>query len=229
VLFDVTQGAIRKVVRSGAPWQLNHVVSREIVVTRTGKIYTYRGAEEAKWHDLENEVWVYDIATGEHKPTGQRLKGGFWNGQAQTRDRNTVYLSTVSGELYVLNVARETFSHLGYFLDAADADGASRYRVKYLYGISLTSAQDAVVGVPIIAATSASGARTFRSRLTSYSVAQRKFTALVDLDAAVLTGSDHRDGNGNLYMTAFDWDTNCRLAVLKPALANGGGSRAVEK
>ena len=106
-------------VAPGIPWQRNHVVSREILVTRTGKVYTYRGSEDPEYRDLENEVWVYDIARDTFSATGQVLKGGFWSGKAETRDRSTVYMSTVSGELYAFDVARERFSHLGQFIDPA--------------------------------------------------------------------------------------------------------------
>jgi hypothetical protein len=44
VLFDVARGSTRKVVQAN-PWQLHRAVSREIVVTRKGKIFSYRGPE----------------------------------------------------------------------------------------------------------------------------------------------------------------------------------------
>ena len=223
VLFDVAQGTLRNVV-SGIPWQLDHAVSREVVVTRKGKVYTYRGSEDSKWRELANEVWVYDLATGESKPTGQWLKGGFWNGQAETRDRNTIYLSTVSGELYVLDVEREIFSHAGHFIVGADFRSARQYRVRYLFGISLSAAEDAVLGVPIVAPTMGSELDATRSPLTSYSVAEHTFATQLDMDTEVFTGSNHRDSQGNLYMAAFDWNTNCKLAVLKPPLDPSGAA-----
>ena len=110
VLIDVKTGSVKKVV-PGIPWELDRMVSREVVVTRTGKVYTYRGPEDPSLREMTNEVWCYDLATGAMSQTGQRLRGGFWNGQAVTRDRGTIYLSTVSGELYKLDV-RSGNSHI---------------------------------------------------------------------------------------------------------------------
>jgi hypothetical protein len=217
VLFDLTTNSVRKVV-PGIPWELNHTVSREIVATRDGKVYTYRGPEEPEYRDLEDEVWVYDIAKDEMKGTGQSLVGGFWNGKTETRDRNTVYLSTVSGELYALDVASGTFSHLGYFIDPSDADDADAFRVRYLYGITLTAFETSIIGVPIIATTLGTDTDTDHARLTTYDIANRSFSKGADFDVSVFTGSDHRDRSGTIYMTAFDWDHNCKLALLQPTV-----------
>ncbi|MDQ1290170.1 MAG: hypothetical protein QG622_3736 [Actinomycetota bacterium] len=214
VLFDPRENTVRKVV-PGIPWQLNRMVSREIVVTRTGKVYTYRGPEDPDLRETTNEVWVYDIGADTMTATGQLLKGGFWNGQAVTRDRNTIYLSTVSGELYSLDVSRGTFTSLGPFLDKADRDGPGKYHINYFYGISLDARGTALVGLPLIGSTA--GAKDYATRLTSYSIPKNRFTKLLDTDVEVFTGSNHRDRSGNLYLAAFDWDHNCNLAVLTPA------------
>jgi hypothetical protein len=215
VLIDVAHEKVNKVV-PGIPWALNHMVSREIVVTRTGRVYTYRGAEDPAYRNLQNQVWVYDLSTGKMAKTGQLLKGGFWNGQAQTKDRNTVYLSTVSGELYALDVAKGTFTDLGYFIDPADSSGSKKYRVNYLYGISLNAAESALIGMPILTPTSGPDV----TRMTTYSIPGKSFTRQSDAAIDVFTGSNHRDAAGNLYLASFDWDlTHCRLAVLKPLRA----------
>ncbi len=213
VLFDVKRKKVSKVVK-GIPWQLNHMVSREIVVTPQGKVYTYRGPEDPALRNDRNEVWVYDLATGRMKKTGQSLKGGFWNGQAVTRDGSKIYLSTVSGQLYVLNTRRGTFSNLGYFMDPADSRGPEKYRVQYLYGISLNTAGDALVGLPIITPTAGDGATI--TRLTSYNIARKTFTKKLDATKTVFTGSNTRDRAGNIYLASFEWDHACRLAVLRP-------------
>jgi hypothetical protein len=213
VLFDLAQGVVSKVVR-GIPWQLNHVVSREIVVTRKGKVYTYRGSEDPSLRENKNEVWVYDLATGAMTRTGQLLKGGFWNGQARTPAGDKIYLSTVSGELYVLDVEKGAFTGLGHFMDPIDYRATKKYRVQYLYGISLTAAGDAVVGLPIIAPTAGKGGASV-TRLTSYNIARKLFAKQVDAAVTVFTGSNHRDGAGYVYMAAFEWDHACKLAILK--------------
>jgi hypothetical protein len=189
-------------------------VSREILVTRQGKVYMYRGSEDPSLRANKNEVWVYDLKTGKMKKTGQWLKGGFWNGQAQTADRKKIYVSTVSGQLYVLNTQKGTFSSLGHFMDSATYRSPEKYRVQYLYGISLNKAGDALVGLPIIAPTVGDGDAI--TRLTSYNIARKTFTRKLEPKATVFTGSNTRDRAGNIYQAAFEWDHDCRLAVLRP-------------
>jgi hypothetical protein len=218
VLFDVEHGSVRKVV-PGIPWQVNHVVSREIVVTNQGLIYTYRGAEEPEGRDLENEVWAYDIAADLMRPTGYKLKGGFWNGQTETRDRSTIYLSTIAGELYALDTASERFTHLTQFI-APERVANGGYGVRELYGITLSDAEDAIVGVPIIAQNAGLARDTGMSSATVYDLAQRTLHEQFAPDIKVFTGSDHRDSQGNIYMAAFNWTTSCRLAILTPVPTN---------
>jgi hypothetical protein len=215
VLIDVRTETVTKVV-PGIPWELNRMVSREVVVTRTGKVFTYRGPEDPSLRAMTNEVWCYDLATGVMSQTGQSLHGGFWNGQAITRDRNSIYLSTVSGELYKLAVRSGTFTHLGHFVDTADHSGPDQFRVAYLYGISLSPGEQELLGVPIVYPTAESSEADAATRLTSYSVPRDTFTKRRDFDTIAFTGSNHRDRRGNVYMAAFDWNTNCKLVVLKP-------------
>lgn len=214
VLFDLATQRVRKVV-PGIPWAENEYVSREIVVTRKGKVFMYRGPEEPNYRSQTHEIWAYDIARDTTTHTGQMLKAGFWNGQAQTKDRGKIYLATVSGELYVLDVETERFTDLGMFIDPYDYRGYRHFRVHYLYGISLTAAEDTIVGVPII--TSNYGNGSDRTRLVTYNIANRTFAKKgSDMARAVFTGSNHRDKAGRIYMAAFDWDTNCYLAAITP-------------
>ena len=48
----------------------------------------------------------------------------------------------LSGELYVLDVERETFTHLAHFADD--------HVVRYLFGIALSAAEDFVIGAPLL-------------------------------------------------------------------------------
>lgn len=214
VLFDPRS---RQVVRTvpGIPWELNRVVSREIVVTRTGKVYTYRGPEDPTLSADENEVWEYDIATDTMRATGHKLTGGFWNGQAISADRERIYLSTVSGQLYRLDVADGTFTSLGYLIDAKDHDGPAQYRIGYLYGIGLTADEEQIVGLPIIVPTAEENGEA-PTRLMTYGIRTGRVTRHQDAARIVFTGSNHRDCHGNFYQAAFDWDHNPYLAVLSP-------------
>jgi hypothetical protein len=100
----------------GIPWRLGNPLSWEVVVTKKSKIYTYRGTEDPAQRDEVHRIWVYDPKTNESTETAYTATGGFWNGQTWTRDGNTIYLSTVNGELYKLDVGTEVFTYLGYFL-----------------------------------------------------------------------------------------------------------------
>jgi hypothetical protein len=123
----------------------------------------------------------------------------------------------VSGELYRLDVRSEQFTHLGAFIDGSDYAAREQYRVHYLYGIALSASEDALVGVPLLSP--ASDEHRFVPRLTQYDLASGKFVAQpLRFEADVLTGSHNRDRRGNLYWSAFDWNTNASLAVLVPAI-----------
>ncbi|GAB3248941.1 hypothetical protein [Kineosporia babensis] len=213
ILFDPATNTIKKTV-TGIPWAMNKMVSREIVVTRTGKIYTYRGPEDPSLRENTNPVWVYDIATGSFTNTGVSLKGGFWNGQAVTADRNKIYLSTVTGNLYRLDVATGAFTALGSFIDPVDYNHAKKFRVMYFYGIEMTADEKQILGWPIISPTAGSGGGG--TRLVSYSIPNNKATKQFDSPIAAFTGSNHRDPQGRFYQAAFDWDHNCKLSILTP-------------
>ncbi len=213
VLYDLALNKVRKVVPS-VPWKLNSVVSREIVVTKTGKVYTYRGPEDPALRDSTNEVWSYDLVTGTTTHTGQLLKGGFWNGQAVSKDRSKIYLSTVSGNLYRLDVATGTFTALGALIDPADANGSLKYKVSYLYGIGMTADEKKILGWPII--TPSVGSGDSPTRLMGYDVGTKVVSKYIDGAYQAFTGSNHRDSAGNFYQAAFDWDHNCHLAIWSP-------------
>eukprot|EP00666_Eupelagonemidae_sp_cell4sb_P004812 gene4812-14784_t len=69
-------------------------------------------------------------------PIAFNYSGGFWSGQTRTQDGDTIYVSTVLGKLYRLDVAADRWSDLGPFLP--EAEYARGTRATYLYGISLT-------------------------------------------------------------------------------------------
>jgi len=216
VLIDPKDHSVRKVV-DGIPWQLNHNVSREILVTKAGKIYTYRGPEEPEYRDEENEVWVYDL-NHLNEPahgTGQVLTGGFWNGLAETKRRNTVYLNTVSGELYKFDVRTETFTHLTHFIDDETIDEDKGW-VRYLYGITLTPDESRIVGVPFLNFDPGPHEGEWSTRAVTYNLCDGSFETQFESDTPVFTGSSNIDRKGNIYMAAFNWSTDAKLGVLKP-------------
>jgi hypothetical protein len=212
VIIDLDARSVRETT-GGIPWELGRMVSREILVTSTGSIFTCRGPENPDEEAVDNPVWRYDSRTRVTSPTGVATRGGFWNGQATTTDGRSIYFSTVSGELYVLDVLTETIDHLGHFRAPTDNDPDGTTSVRYLYGISLSADEDLVVGAPIVAAADALGRRVV-PHLVTYAIATGTFRSHGRFDADVVTGSNHRDSDGNIYVAAFGGEHGCRLAVL---------------
>ncbi len=145
MLFDTVGNRVQTIVR-GIPWQEGNPLSREIVATRQGRIYTYRGTEEPRHRARRHAIWVHDLATGENRPTSHTATGGFWNGQSGTRDGETIFLSTVNGELYRLATASGQVTPLGHFLPKAEVDAGAR--IDQLYGITLSADETTIYGVP---------------------------------------------------------------------------------
>lgn len=210
VLFDVRRNRVRQVV-GGIPWRLGNPLSREIVATKTGKIYTYRGTEDPAQRDEVHHVWAYDLKTNAMAETAATATGGFWNGQTATRDGGTIYLATVNGELYRLDVATGVFTSLGLFLPKQEI--AAGEQVDQLYGITLSADETRIYGIP----------RRHRARgsnLYAYDIASGTVDLVGALEPAVYAGSDMRDARGNIYFGRFGTGTafegKARLAIVHP-------------
>jgi outer membrane protein assembly factor BamB len=211
VLFDYKHGRVQQIV-PGIPWRLGNPLSREVVVTKKGKIYTYRGTEDPAQRDKVHRIWAYDLKTNASTETAYTATGGFWNGQTWTRDGETIYLATVNGELYRLDVETEVFTHLGHFLPKEEY-GAG-VRVDSLYGITLSADEKRIYGIP---RRSGSGG----SNLYSYEIAAGAVTLVGQLEPAIYTGSHTRDSQGNIYFARFgdgeSWEGKARLAIVHPS------------
>ncbi|MBV8193162.1 MAG: PQQ-like beta-propeller repeat protein [Alphaproteobacteria bacterium] len=213
VLFDTKEARVQRVI-PGIPWRLGNPLSREVVATKKGKIYSYRGTEDPAQRDEVHGIWAYDLETNRSIETAFTATGGFWNGQTSTRDGGTIYLATVNGELYKLDVDTEAFTHLGHFLP--ENEYAAGERVSSLYGITLSADEKRIYGIP-------RRSRAGGSNLYSYEIATGAVTLVGQLDPAVYTGSHMRDSHGNIYFARFgdghSWEGNARLAILhEPAL-----------
>ena len=193
ILFDVSQDPAPKVV-PGIPWRRGNPLSREIVATRPGKIYTYRGTEDPAQRTQSHRVWVHDLVAGTNQPTQYSATGGFWNGQTATRDGETIFLSTVNGELYRLDSRDGRFTHLGHFLPRAEIDGGDR--IEQLYGITLSIDESRLYGVP-------RRKRSKEANVYAYEIATSTVTLVERLDPAIYTGSHMRDSRGAVYFGRF--------------------------
>jgi hypothetical protein len=207
VLYDLETGQVKRV--QGIPWAYEHVVSREIVVTKTGKVYIRRGPEQLQDAAFSDPVWRYDIATDTMLQTSYDMTGGFWNGQAVTKDRNKVYVSGVLGQLYMLDVPTDTWQYLGYMLP--DAEYVAGNRINYNYGMALSPDETKLYWVPSIPS---GPANLYEFDLTT------RTTGLVQCaigNNQIYTGSNVTDSAGNVYMSSFDaWQGHPRLMVLTP-------------
>ncbi|HEY4165438.1 MAG TPA: hypothetical protein VGM96_01640 [Reyranella sp.] len=208
VLFDYARRQVTTV--PGIPWHLGNSLSREIVATKQGKIFTYRGTEDPAQRAESHPIWVYDLGTGINKPTRYSATGGFWNGQARTRDGETIYLSTVNGELYRLDTGRDVITRLGHFLPNAEVDAGER--IDQLYGITLSADEKRIYGVP----------RRHRSKdatLYAYDIAAGTVRPVGLLETAIYAGSDVRDSHGTIYMGRFGdadhWEGKAGLAIIR--------------
>lgn len=210
VLFDTRDVRVQQIV-PGIPWRRGNPLSREIVATKQGRIYTFRGTEEPRHRDRRHAIWVHDLATGETGPTSHTAAGGFWNGQSATRDGETIFLSTVNGELYRLDTATGGVLHLGHFLPRAEYDAGER--IDQLYGITLSADETRIYAVP-------RRNRSKESNLYAYEIATGTVTLAARLEPALYAGSHVRDSRGNLYLGRFgsgqSSEGNAGLAVLAP-------------
>jgi hypothetical protein len=211
ILFDASRGLAPKVV-AGIPWREGNPLSREIVATKQAKIYTYRGTEEPAQRAQSHRVWVHDLKAGTNQPTPQSATGGFWNGQSASRDGESIFLSTVNGELYRLDTRAGRFTHLGHFLPRAELEGGER--IDQLYGITLSMDERLIYGVP-------RRSRAKDAHLYAYEIATGTVTLLAKLEPAIYTGSHMRDSRGNIYFGRFgdghSSEGKAALVVLHPA------------
>lgn len=214
VLFDTSavRGAIRvQQIVPGIPWREGNPLSREIVATKQGRIYTYRGSEEPRHRARRYAIWVHDLASGENRPTPHSASGGFWNGQSGTRDGETIFLSTVNGELYRLDTASGRFTHLGHLLPKPEVEAGAR--INQLYGITLSADETRIYAVP-------RRNRSRESNLYAYEIATGTVTLAGKLEPALYAGSHVRDSRGNLYLGRFGTERasqgNAGLAILTP-------------
>jgi outer membrane protein assembly factor BamB len=215
VLFDTRHGRLQRIV-PGIPWQLGNPLSREIVATTKGKIYTYRGTEDPAQRDEVHRIWAYDLKTNTNAETAFTATGGFWNGQTKTRDGRAIYLTTVNGELYRLDVETEAFTHLGHFLPKEEY--AAGERVVTLYGITLSADEKRIYGIP-------RRSRAGGSNLYSYEIATGAVTLVGALEPAVYAGSNLRDSRGKVYFARFGdghaWEGKVRLVIVDPSATGG--------
>jgi hypothetical protein len=210
ILFDHKHGRVQQIV-PGIPWRLGNPLSREVVATRKGKIYTYRGTEDPPQRNEVHRIWVHDLTSKASTETAYTATGGFWNGQTWTRDGATIYLATVNGELYRLDVETEVFTHLGHFLPQQEY--AAGVRVNSLYGITLSADEKRIYGIP-------RRSRSSGSNLYSYEIATGAVTLVGALESAVYTGSHMRDSRGNIYFARFgdgqSSEGKARLVIVHP-------------
>lgn len=202
VMFNIKDNRVEKVI-SGIPWSLGNPLSREIVVGKDGKIYTYRGTEDPALREKEYNMWVYDTKTDEMKKTDYKASGGFWNGQAASHNDGKIYLSTVNGDLYMLNTEKGKLEYLTHFLPEEEVKMGKK--ITYMYSITLSKDGKKIYGIPSVN----------NGNLYQYSIDSKKVSMVKEIENAIFTGSNIKDSKGNLYFAKFaPWEGKCRLLVV---------------
>jgi hypothetical protein len=186
----------------GIPWELWHVISREIIPTKYGKIYTARGNELPSNNTGNNPVWVYDLAAKRFSMTSYTIYGGYISGAMTTTDGERVYLTTSNGELFVLQTATGAIAHLTHFL--TQAEYASGKRIEFLWGMAMSSNDRKIFGINSLSGT-----------LYEYDIASGVVARLQELGSGYYTGVGMHDSRGNIYFAGFNTDmSNVRLEIL---------------
>lgn len=146
-IFDVRNGTMLNVVK-GIPWKVAHnVISREIVVTKTGVVYLYRGAEKHEYRNESHSIWRYDLNSGAEasRETDFKSTGGMWIGQARTKDDKFIYVSAVYGQVYRLDVDADSWSYVGYMRPQSNFDTDHDYAI--VSGFALSPDEKSLYGV----------------------------------------------------------------------------------
>ena len=207
ILFDYVNDTIFRKVE-GIPWQSGNPLSREVVVTRTGIIYTYRGTENPEDRAKTFNIWKYDIAADALTETSFQCSGGFWDGQAKTRDGNHIYISSCNGNLYHLDVEADEWKSFGHFLPREAYDRGER--LTYLYGICMSPNEEYIYGI-------ASMSNQLTGNLYEFNRTSGEINTVENVgENGCFTGNDVRDSQGNIYFahhgSAQDgWNGNCGL------------------
>lgn len=199
VFLNHTTGNIDKVV-PGIPWSLGNPISREMVVTQNGNIYTYRGTEHPDYRHLAFNVYKYEIASDTLTMLDFQCTGGFWSGQTVTRNQEDVYIVTVQGELYHLDTTTETWEHWGKILPQGLVNQGAA--IRNIYGMTLDYSEENIYGIIV---RGEGGAQS--GDLIEYNLASKTSTIVANFGTGIYTGNDTRDSKGNIYFNRFG-DTN---------------------
>ncbi len=136
-------------------------VARKIIA-RNGKVFFSYDKREFRQREL-------DVATGEFTETRKPnvLRNGFVAGTASTRDRSTVYLVDLTGNLYAFRAEDEYLEDLGPLLPEDDlVQGRS---VTTVHGLILSRDESKIYTMPSLIATQSRFARSAMRLLTKIS------------------------------------------------------------
>jgi len=211
VLYNYLANRVQKIA-PGIPWTLGNPISREIIVTKNGKVYLYRGTEPPADSAKAFNVYCYDIAGDALTKLNFQCRGGFWVGQAATVDRSAFYIMTIQGMLYKLDAATDQWSALGYFLPSADVAQGSR--ITYLYGMTISPDEKKLYAVVSVGANAA-----LSGNLYEFDIATRQTVLIKNVGAGCYCGTNLRDSRKNIYFARFggssdQWTGNCGLLIV---------------
>ena len=183
-----------------------HNVAREIIATRKGKVYFAYGTNP-------NPFWMLelDVAIGVIKRTDKQniYHKGSTHGLAATRDRNTVYVADLEGDLYAFDVEDERLDYLGKLLPPGESKG-----VDMLGGVILSNDEKKLFTLPY--ARDRYRGSNVSMRLYEYDIATGAKTMVSDLFSVLgksgkdvfVTGTNVIDNEGRIYFGRFEYGSS---------------------
>jgi hypothetical protein len=211
VLYNYLTHRVKKIAH-GIPWTLGNPVSREIIVTKKGKVYLYRGTEPPADSAKAFNVYCYDIVRDTLTKLNFQCRGGFWVGQASTLDQSAFYIMTIQGMIYKLDANTDQWSALGYFLPSSEVAQGSR--ITYLYGMTISPDEKKLYAVVSVGSTS-----SLSGNLYEFDIATRQSVLIKNVGSGIYCGTNLRDSRKNIYFARFgssvnQWTGDCGLSVV---------------
>jgi hypothetical protein len=104
IVYDPATNNVKRIIEG--PSDVQELQVGRFIVTYKSKVFYQKD-----WMDYE--LYRYDFTSGELTKTSLNMKGGFWNGKAQSKiNKNIFYLSTVMGNIYKFDAESETMEFL---------------------------------------------------------------------------------------------------------------------
>lgn len=230
LFFDPNGDSLVRVV-PGPPEEFaqgSHV-PRTIVVSGS-KVY-YAMA----WED--SELYIYDYEKDETVQTQYSTTGGFWNGLAVTTDHKTAYISTILGNLYQLNIDKDSLSFVTNLFDNGSVFTSDK-DPQIITSLALTTDESTLIFIPNAHRAELKETSKHNS-VYGYDIEKKRIDSLGFIKTGsknAYTGFNIKDDDGNIYFSWHDYshdgllvklnigpDTaNSKLTIVAPSIVEAG-------